>query len=93
MPTKRTNPEQPLALNDWLSAHEPEGWKGVTTAFRSGAKTRLAGKDSSSTRYHQGDRFFEHFQNGFKAMDQALRSGAVFSCPSCGQPLPSTSQP
>jgi hypothetical protein len=88
-PTDRNcaNPAQPLDLNAWLCAHEPEGWKGFKTAFRSGAKARLAGKDPTSTSYRQGDRFFEHFQNGFTAMDEALQSGAVFSCPSCGKPL------
>jgi hypothetical protein len=84
----RANPAETPDLSVWLSAHEPEGWKGVKTAFRSGAKARLAGKDSTSTSYREGDRFFEHFHNGFKAMDEAIQSGAVFSCPSCGQPLP-----
>jgi hypothetical protein len=88
----RANPAQPLDLSAWLSAHEPQGWRGIRTAYRSGARARLAGEDSTSTSYREGDRFFEHFQNGFKAMDEALQSGAVFSCPSCGQPLPSTSQ-
>lgn len=85
--SSRANPVSTLDLDAWLAAHEPEGWRGVRTAFRSGAKARLAGKDSTSTSYREGDRFFEHFQNGFNAMNHALQSGAVFSCRSCGQPL------
>lgn len=78
---------QPFDLNDWLSTHEPEGWRGARTAFRSGAKARLAGKAPAATNYREGDRFFEHFRNGFNAMDRALQAGAVFACPSCGEPL------
>lgn len=83
----RPNPPQLLDLNEWLTAHEPEGWRGVRTAFRSGAKARLAGEDPTSTSYREGDRFIEHFRSGFSAMDHALQSGAVFACPSCGSAL------
>lgn len=81
------NPSPLLDLSTWLTAHEPNGWAGVKTAFRSGAKMRLAGEDPGSTNYREGDRFFEHFRSGFNAMDRALQAGAVFACPSCGEPL------
>jgi transcriptional regulator with XRE-family HTH domain len=83
----RPAPAQPVGLNDWLSTHEPEGWRGARTAFRSGAKARLAGNAPATTNYREGDRFFEHFRSGFNAMDRALQAGAVFACPSCGEPL------
>lgn len=88
-PADRSRPDPPrlLDLNEWLTAHEPNGWKGARTAFRSGAKARLAGEDPTATRYREGDRFIEHFRNGFSAMDRALQSGTVFACPSCGEPL------
>lgn len=83
----RPAPARPVDLNDWLSTHEPEGWRGARTAFRSGAKARLAGQASTTTGYREGDRFFEHFKRGFEAMNRALEAGAVFACPSCSQPL------
>jgi transcriptional regulator with XRE-family HTH domain len=84
----RPAPAQPVDLNDWLTTQEPEGWRGARTAFRSGAKARLAGQPPTVTSYREGDRFIEHFRNGFEAMSRALDAGAVFACPSCSQPLP-----
>jgi ribosome modulation factor len=75
------------SVKAWCDETEPPAaWKGISTAFRSGAKARAAGKDRTECRYGRED-LARAWLNGFDGMSWFLSGGGILLCEHCGQEL------
>jgi ribosome modulation factor len=77
------------SVKAWCDETEPPAkWKGISTAYRAGAKARAAGKDRTACRYGRAD-LARAWLNGFDGMDGFLSGGGILLCEQCGQELQS----
>lgn len=75
------------SVRQWCDDKEPAAnFRGLSTAFRSGAKARAAGKSKAECRYGRED-FAAAWRAGFDGMDAYLSAGGILLCDHCGQVL------
>lgn len=75
------------SVKAWCDANEPYAkFKGISTAFRAGAKTRAAGKSREDCRYGRRD-LADAWRQGFDGMDAFLSAGGILVCDQCGHVL------
>jgi ribosome modulation factor len=75
------------SVRQWCDDNEPSAkFTGISTAFRSGAKARAAGKSKAECRYGRED-FASAWEAGFDGMDAYLSAGGILLCDHCGQVL------
>jgi len=75
------------SVKAWCDETEPPAkWKGISTAYRAGAKARAAGKDRTACRYGRED-LAQAWLSGFDGMDGFLSGGGILLCDHCGQEL------
>jgi ribosome modulation factor len=78
------------SVKAWCDETEPPAkWKGISTAYRAGAKARAAGKDRTACRYGRED-LAQAWLSGFDGMDGFLSGGGILLCDLCGQELKPT---
>ena len=77
------------SVKAWCDETEPPTtWKGISTAYRAGAKARAAGKDRTACHYGRED-LARAWLSGFDGMDGFLSGGGILLCEQCGQELKS----
>src|SRR3982750_3356705 len=87
----RANGER-KSVKAWCDETEPPAkWKGLSTAYRAGAKARAAGKDRIECHYGRED-LARAWLSGFDGMDGFLSCGGILLCEQCGQELKRVSQ-
>ncbi len=75
------------SVRAWCDANEPYAkFKGISTAFRAGAKARAAGKSRDACRYGRRD-LADAWRQGFDGMDAFLSAGGILVCDQCGHVL------
>jgi ribosome modulation factor len=78
------------SVKAWCDENEPPAkWKGISSAFRAGARARAAGKTRDDCRYGRSD-LAQAWQEGFAGMDAFLSDGGILVCDHCGQELKGT---
>jgi hypothetical protein len=83
---RRTLPAR-TSVKAWCDATEPpNAWKGLSTAYRAGAKARAAGGDRAACRYGRED-LAAAWRSGFDGLDAFLAGGGVLLCEHCGRAL------
>ena len=76
-----------FSVKAWCDETEPPAkWKGISTAYRAGAKARAAGKPITECHYGRAD-LSEAWISGFNGMDGFLSTGGILVCDHCGQEL------
>ena len=76
-----------MSVKAWCDETEPPTtWKGISTAYRAGAKARAAGKDRTECRYGRED-LARAWLSGFDGMGGFLSNGGILLCEHCGQEL------
>jgi hypothetical protein len=76
-----------MSVRQWCDENEPYAkFRGISTAFRAGAKARAGGKSITDCRYGRKD-LAEAWRVGFDGMDAYLSGGGILICAHCGQVL------
>jgi hypothetical protein len=75
------------SVKRWCDETEPPAtWKGISTAYRAGARARAAGRPRTDCRYGREDLARAWF-GGFDGMDRFILSGGILTCECCGHEL------
>jgi hypothetical protein len=81
------SPAMQSSVRKWCDENEPPAkLKGVSTAFRAGAKARAEGKALTDCRYGRKD-LADAWQTGFNGLSDFIAAGGTLVCDHCGQVL------